>query len=356
MPRPITCTIDLTALARNLARLREQTGNARIWAVVKSNAYGHGLTRVRRALRDADGFAVVELQDAIRLRDLGIRRPILLMQGAFAQRELTTCSENHLHMVVHNRDQLDMIDSSLKRTPLDVYLKMNSGMNRLGFTPVRFGDAWWRLRSRPRVNSINLMTHFSNADGEEGVEDQLNRFLEATATLPGDRSAANSAATLRYPQTHLDWVRPGIALYGCSPFTDQTAEELGLEPVMTLSSTLIAIQELEAGDRVGYGGEFMAPQAMRVGVVACGYSDGYPRHAKEGTPMLVEGQRAPLIGRVSMELITVDISRLPEAHVGSVVVLWGAGLSADEVARHAGTVSYELLTAVSSRVPVVERE
>ena len=356
MPRPILVTYDLGALRRNFATLRERAPGARIWAVVKSNAYGHGLVRVARTLREADGFAVAEINDAVRLRDAGLHRPVLLLEGFFEARDVTTCVDYMAHAVIHSSEQLAMLERTAVKKPLDAWLKMNTGMNRLGFSPVRFMDAHRRLTSRARVNSIGMMTHFADADGAGGVAEQLAVFADGTRAFQGERSAANSAAMLRFPETHFDWVRPGIAIYGCSPFPDQSAAELGLEPVMTLSSRLIAVQELEAGARVGYGGAFVAPRDMRVGVVACGYADGYPRHAPSGTPVLVDGRRAGIAGRVSMEMITVDLSRIPEAAVGSEVTLWGQGLPADEVAHAAGTVSYELLTAVSPRVPVIERE
>jgi alanine racemase len=355
MPRPLIASIDLQALAHNFDLVRRLAPQARIWAVVKSNGYGHGLTRVARALRQADGLAVVDIGDAVRLRELGIRKPILLMQGVNDPAEIRACAEDSLHTVIHSIEQVRMIESLLRRRPLDVYLKMNSGMNRLGFPPSQIIDIYRRITARLTLNSISLMTHFADADGATGVDEPLAQFLEACNYLQGERCAANSAAIFRYPQTHLDWVRPGIALYGSSPFADQSASELGLLPVMTLSSAVIAVQEVPRGGRVGYGGTYVAPRDMRVGVIACGYADGYPRHATEGTPVLVGGLRAPLIGRVSMEMITVDLSRLPEARVGSEAVLWGDGLSVDEVARCAGTVGYELLTGVSARVPVEER-
>jgi alanine racemase len=355
MPRPLIATVDLQALEGNLDRVRRLAPDSRVWAVIKSNAYGHGLSRVARALRQADGLAVVDLNDAIRLRELGVRKPILLLHGVNDPAEVRTCAEDGLHMVVHHIEQVRMIESLIRRRPLDLHLKMNSGMNRLGFEPARYVDVYRRLTARLQLNSISLMTHFADADGDRGVDEQLLTFLETSSMLPGERSVANSAALFRYPQTRLEWVRPGIAIYGCSPFADESAQSLGLQPVMTLRSSVVAIQEVSRGGRVGYGGEFTAPRDMRVGVIACGYADGYPRHAAEGTPVLVAGLRAPLIGRVSMELITVDLSRLPEARVGSEVVLCGEGLSADEVARHAGTVSYELLACLSTRVPVEER-
>jgi alanine racemase len=279
-----------------------------------------------------------------------------LLEGFFDPRDVATCVDYVIHTVVHSNEQIAMLERTVVRKPLDIYLKMNTGMNRLGFNPVRFGDAYRRVSSRGRVNSIGLMTHFADADGDGGVTEQLDRFNDGTKAFVGEKSAANSAALLRFGESHFEWVRPGIALYGCSPFADQTAADIGLEPVMTLSSRLIGIQEIEAGARVGYAGAYVAERDMRIGVVACGYADGYPRHASSGAPVLVNGRRTTLVGRVSMEMITVDLTRIPDAAVGSEVTLWGQGLPADEVARAAATVSYELLTAVSVRVPVVERE
>jgi alanine racemase len=233
-------------------------------------------------------------------------------------------------------------------------------MNRLGFIGNRVRAAYSRLEASGKIAAISLMTHFADADGASGVAEQMARFAECTAGLIGEATLANSAAILRFPETHADWVRPGIMLYGCSPFADQSAEMLGLEPAMTLASEIIAVQELKPGDRVGYGGAFVAQHAMRIGVVACGYADGYPRHAPgfpdKSTPIVVAGKRAVTVGRVSMDMLCVDLSAIPEARVGSPVTLWGEGLSADEVAACAGTVSYELLCALATRVPQLEVE
>ncbi len=228
-------------------------------------------------------------------------------------------------------------------------------MNRLGIAPERCGEAWSRLRAAPAVGPIGFMTHFADADGPGGVAEQLARFERATAGLPGERTLANSAAVLRYPHTAADWARPGIALYGCSPFPDEDARALGLRPVMTLASEIIAVRDLARGERVGYGGTFSAPAAMRVGIVACGYADGYPRHAPSGTPILVDGQRTGTVGRVSMDMLVADLTAIPGAGVGAPVTLWGEGLSCDVVAAAAGTVSYELLCALAARVPQRER-
>jgi alanine racemase len=355
MPRPIVASFDLAAFRDNLAVIRRQAGTARVWAVVKANAYGHGLPRAAAALADADGFALLDLDEAVRLRDLGVVKPILLLEGFFAPQDLATFAALGLTAVVHSDEQLAMLAAARVPRPIDVFLKLNTGMNRLGIPFERCADVFARLRDTPAVAEVAFMTHFADADGATGVAEQLARFEEATRGFPGLRSVANSAAMLRFPETRADWVRPGISLYGCSPFGDETADALGLRPVMTLTSEIIAVQNLRPGDRVGYGRTFVARAPMRVGIVACGYADGYPRHAPTGTPVLVGGQRSETLGRVSMDMLVADLTALPEAGVGAPVTLWGEGLSCDEVATAAGTVSYELLCALAARVPQRER-
>jgi alanine racemase len=355
MPRPIRATFDLAAFARNLAVARARAGDARIWAVAKANAYGHGLLRARRALDAADGFALLDIDEAVRLRDAGVRKPILLLEGFFAPADLAPIARHSLSVVIHTNEQIAILESVRPTPPLAVLLKINTGMNRLGIPVEEVGASLARLTATGSVGGITLMTHFADADGAEGVAAQLARFESATRGLALPRSLANSAALLRHPQTCADWVRPGIMLYGCSPFADESAEALGLAPVMTLTSELIAVRRLAAGDRVGYGGTFTADRAMRIGVVACGYADGYPRHAPTGTPVLVAGTRTRTVGRVSMDLLAVNLDGVPEAGIGTPVTLWGGGLSCDEVAAAAGTVSYELLCALAARVPQTER-
>ncbi len=355
MPRPIRAIFDLAAFARNLGVARAHAGGARVWAVTKANAYGHGLARARRALDAADGFALLDLDEAVRLRETGVGKPILLLEGFFAPADLAPIAAHALAVVIHSDEQLAMLEATAVAAPLDVYVKVNTGMNRLGFPPEAVRAVLARLNATGRVATVTLMTHFADADGPAGVAEQLERFETATRGLGLPRSLANSAALLRHRQTRGDWVRPGIMLYGCSPFPDESAQALGLAPVMTLASELIAVRQIAAGDRVGYSGTFAAHRAMRVGVVACGYADGYPRHAPTGTPVLVAGRRTRTVGRVSMDMLTVDLDGIPEAGVGTPVTLWGEGLSCDEVAAAAGTVSYELLCALAARVPQVER-
>jgi alanine racemase len=370
MPRPILAHIDLSALENNL-RVARRTSSARVMSVIKADGYGHGLLRVAEALAATDGYAMLDIRDAVRLREAGFRQTILLLEGCFSAEELPVIAEYDLACVIHNAAQVAMLDAYPGRGSLDVWLKVNSGMNRLGFAPQQVAQVMEQLRRHRAVRDITLMTHFANADEERGVAEPLALFNDIAAHYRIARSLANSAALLRYPETHGDWVRPGIMLYGASPFVDVSAQQLGLKPAMTLSSRIIATQELRAGDEVGYGALFRAEHAMRIGIVACGYADGYPRQsgrvepeapgthrptpggcAPNGTPILVEGQRTGTLGRVSMDMLYVDLSRLPQAGVGSRVVLWGEGMPVEEVARAAATVSYELMCALTPRVPI----
>ena len=362
MPRPIQAHIHTAALQHNLQRVQSAVPDAKVWAVVKANAYGHGIERVFEGLRAADGFALLDLAEAERVRALGWRGPILLLEGVFEPRDLELCSRLGLWHTVHCDEQIDMLALHKTHEPHRVFLKMNSGMNRLGFTPERYRAAWTRLNALPQVDEISLMTHFSDADGPRGIAQQMARFVQATRDLPGERTLSNSAATLRHAQdlgVRADWVRPGIAVYGSAPDHPQhRAADWQLQPAMTLTARVIAVQALQAGDSVGYGSAFTAERPMRIGIVACGYADGYPRVCPTGTPVLVDGQRSRTLGRVSMDMLTVDLSELPAAGFGSSVTLWGraangACLSIDEVAAQAGTLGYELMCALAPRVPVV---
>ena len=360
----------MPAFVHNLGVARRAAPDARVWAVVKANAYGHGIERVFEGLRGADGFALLDLNEAQRVRDLGWRGPILLLEGAFELRDLELCSRLDLWHTVHCDAQIDMLAAHKTNVPQRVFLKMNSGMNRLGFAPERYRSAWTRLNALPQVDEISLMTHFSDADGPKGVTEQMAVFAATTHDLPGERSLSNSAATLRHTadpaqmtepngtQIVSDWVRPGIALYGSAPdFPEHSATEWGLQPGMTLAAKLIAAHAISAGSSVGYGSNFVAQADMRIGVVACGYADGYPRICPTGTPVLVDGVRTRTVGRVSMDMITVDLTPVPQAGSASVATLWGkaangAVLSIDEVAACAQTVGYELMCGLASRVPV----
>ncbi len=321
-------------------------------AVMKADAYGHGLLAAASALKAADGFALLELEAAITLREAGYRQPILLLEGFFSIEELAMLDRYQLSTVIHHPEQLAMLTKS-KYHKLDLFLKINTGMNRLGLLADQCSQAIKQLIDSQSAKSITLMTHFASADEpaeKESVTQQLQIFRAAASRYNFPCSLANSAAIIHYPETHADWVRPGIMLYGSSPVAGKTAAELHLTPVMTLSSRIIAIHDLKAGDRVGYHGLFKTDHPMRIGVVACGYADGYPRHAPTDTPVLVNNQRSRLLGRVSMDMITVDLTGIQNAELNNPVILWGKGLSIDEVAQHAHTNSYELLCAIAPRV------
>ena len=354
MPRPLLATIHTAALANNLAVARRHAPNAKVWAVVKANAYGHGLARAFPGLRATDGFGLLDLEEAVKLRELGWAGPILLLEGFFRPTDIDVIDRYSLTTTVHSDEQLRMLEMARLSKPVNIQLKMNSGMNRLGYTPEKFRAAWERARACPGVGQIVLMTHFSDADGARGVEHQIDAFERGAEGIAGARSLSNSAATLWHPRAHFDWVRPGIMLYGASP-TGVTADidGVGLQPAMTLASELIGVQTLAKGQTVGYGSVFTAPGPMRVGVVACGYADGYLRCAPEGTPIIVDGVRTRLIGRVSMDMLTVDLTPCPAANVGSRVELWGPQLPVDDVARACGTIGYELTCAIAQRVPVL---
>lgn len=356
MSRPARAEIDLTALAANLERVREAAPGRHIAAVVKADGYGHGMVEVARTLApDCDALAVACIEEARRLRAAGVEGAIVLLEGCFEAAELTEAERLGLTLVVHEAAQLEALEHYGAGRPFGCWLKVDTGMNRLGWPPAMVREVWQRLDAAPAVAEIVLMTHLASADRPELPQTarQLERFASATRDLPGARSLANSAAILACPAAHTDWVRPGIMLYGASPFVDRTADEFGLRPVMSLRSRIIAVRQCMAGDHIGYGATWTCPETMPVGVVAIGYGDGYPRHAPNGTPVLVEGVRVPLIGRVSMDMITIDLRPRPASRTGDEVVLWGEGLAVDEVAAASGTLGYELLCRLSSRVPRV---
>lgn len=343
--RPATALIDLDALRHNYRLARSRHGG-RALAVVKANAYGHGAVRCAHALAaEADGFAVAFLDEALELRAAGITQPIVLLEGVFDAAELAQAAQYALWPVVHHAAQLEMIEQASLARPLDVWLKVNSGMNRAGFVGDAVAAAWHRLRDNGKVGEITLMTHFARADEPQVIATatQLADFDAATRDLPGPRSLANSAAVLGWPDAHRDWARPGILLYGADPMPD---EGNGLQPVMTLESAVIAVRELAPGAPLGYGARFVAERPRRIGLVAMGYADGYPRSAPDGTPVAVDGQPSVLVGRVSMDMLTVDLTDLPQAGIGSRVELWGRQVPINRVAAGAGTISYELLCNV----------
>jgi alanine racemase len=352
MPRPISARIHLDAVRHNLNFVRRTASASRVWAVVKANGYGHGIERIFPALAAADGIALLDLDEAVRVRELGWRGPILLLEGIFDARDVATADQHRLTVTVHCDEQLDLLASATPHAPIDIELKMNSGMNRLGFRPGDYARAWTRASQLKAVGRIGLMTHFANAD-DGAIDWQIDAFDAATKGLPGTRSLSNSAAVLWHPRAHRDWVRPGTILYGASPTgSARHIADVPLAAAMTLESRIIGVQTLAAGETIGYGRSFAADRAMRIGVVACGYADGYPRHAPAGTPVVVDGVRTRIVGRVSMDMLTVDLTPCPAAGIGAPVELWGARVRVDEVAEPSGTIGYELMCALARRVPV----
>lgn len=356
--RATRVTLGLPALRHNLQRAREAAPGARVMAAIKANGYGHGLLTVARAMEEADALGVACINEAVELRQAGIDAPVVLLEGFFHADELELIAEHRLESVIHHESQIETLEQASPPRPLPVWMKIDTGMHRLGFPPHQVKVMRARLERCGAVSRVRgAMTHLACADdlGDGVTLRQLEVFEEAAAGFEL-RSVANSAGLLAWPGTHWDWVRPGIMLYGVSPFVGGRAADLGLRPVMTFHSELIAVNHIHAGEAVGYGGTWVAPEDMPVGVVAAGYGDGYPRHAGSGTPVLVNGRRVPLVGRVSMDMLTVDLREQPEARPGDPVVLWGAGLPVEEVAECASTIAYELLCGVTRRVAFVEED
>ena len=322
-------------------------------AVIKANAYGHGLVPAAKALAETDGFSVARLDEGLALRAAGLANRILLLEGVFSSEQLAVAAQQRFDLMVHSVEQLELLEARAGSAVISAWIKVDSGMNRLGFRVEHFADAYARLRRIANVAADpTLVTHLANADDRRDTKTvaQLQAFAAATAALPGERSIANSAALLAWPDTRADWVRPGLVLYGVSPFPSGTGADLGLRPAMTLQTEVIAVKEVREGETVGYGGAWRAARDSRMAVVAAGYGDGYPRSVESGTPLLVNGRRAPIVGRVSMDMITVDVTDLPGVATGDPVVLWGEGVPVEEIARHAGTIPYELICGVSQRV------
>lgn len=354
MTRPVRARIDLKALQHNFSLARQAAGDSRILAVIKANAYGHGAIPVARALPEADAFALASVEEAVRLREAGIDTPLVLLGGVFAADELEAVVAHELQMVVHSPEQVGWLEQTAAAAPLHLWLKVDTGMHRLGIAPAQLHDIRRRLSAliAARGGSLRLMSHLACAD--EPKHPANDRQLAAFRTLDAggfERSLANSAALLSRADMRFDWVRPGIMLYGASPFEPSADRQTTLRPVMSLESQLIAVYPRRKGDSIGYGQSWTCPRDMPVGVAAAGYGDGYPRHAPTGTPVLVNGRAASLIGRVSMDLVCVDLSDQPGARVGDPVRLWGDGLPVEAVAESAGTISYEVLCNVSPRVP-----
>lgn len=354
----VTATIDLSALQHNVRQVRLTAPGRKIIAVIKANGYGHGLLRMASALSGVDAFAVARLDEAMQLRKARIDQDIIILEGCSDALNLNLIAEHSFQLVVHHLSQLTVLESVIQLKPIDVWLKIDSGMHRMGVPPGLAQSAWWRLQDSPIVKNVRLMTHLACADdlSDEYTQKQIACFKAATAGLVGERSIANSAGILGWSESHCDWVRPGIMLYGISPFTADSGQSYDLKPVMTLSSRLIAVNQFNKGDAIGYGASWVCPENMPVGIVACGYGDGYPRHAEPGTPVLVNGQCVSLIGRVSMDSICVDLRTQPQAKIGDPAVLWGDGLAVEEVAAHASTIPYELLCRVSQRTRFITKK
>ena len=355
MLNAVTASINLSALKSNLEVVRKHCPKSKIYAVIKANAYGHGILEVAKALKDADGLAVARSEEALMLRQKGIRSSLLILGGVYSDIEFRRATAHNIELVVHNDQQLAMVTEPANRASLRtirVWIKVDTGMHRLGFAPERFAEVYDILKTKTSASQFVLITHLANADDvkDKRTTTQLNRFNKITQGLDLPRSIANSAGIVAWPDSHSDFVRPGIMLYGASPLKDKSAQQLGLQAVMTLSSKLISVNKLKKGDAVGYGGDWKCPEAMPVGVVSIGYGDGYPRHAKPGTPVLINGVRVPLIGRVSMDMLCVDLRGCPNAKIGDSAVLWGEGLPADEIAVHADTIAYDLFCGVTGRV------
>lgn len=350
--------IDLDALRHNLARARSAAPGRKLFGVLKANAYGHGAIRVARALAGrVDGFAVARIEEALELREAGIGGRMLLLEGVFAGADLALVRAHDLDIVIHHESQIEMLERAGPGAAFRVWLKIDTGMSRLGFPPGELDACLARIRAAaPLAEPVRIMTHLAYADDrrDSATERQLERFHALVHERGLELSIANSAGLLGWPASHGDWVRPGLMLYGISPFVGSSAEHEGLRPVMTLATRLIAVNQVRQGASVGYAGRWVCPEDMAVGVAAVGYGDGYPRHAASGTPVLVNEQLVTLIGRVSMDMITLDLRSQPDARPGDPVTLWGRGLPVEEIARHAGTIPYELVCRVTRRVHFVE--
>ena len=357
MSRLIRAVIDTGALRHNLQTIRARAAGARVLAVVKANAYGHGLVQTARALPEADAFAVARLEEGIRLREHGVRHPVVLLEGVFTAEQLREAARYELELVVHDALQVHLLEAGAAGHRFRLWLKIDTGMNRLGFRAGEFPEALRRLERLPSPPlEVRLMTHLARADDSPAqTREQLARFRQAIRGHLGATSIANSAGVFGETAVGGEWVRPGLALYGASPFADRSAADLKLRPAMTLTTSVIAVRSVPRGETVGYGGTWRAERDSRIAIAAAGYGDGLPWALPNGTPVLVDGRRAPLCGRVSMDMIAVDVTGWGPIEVGTPVVLWGEGLAVEEVARRAGTIAYELLCGVSQRVPLEMR-
>lgn len=356
MSRPTTITINLAALAHNLTVIRKLAPKSAVLAMVKSNAYGHGLERIALALPDAEAFGVACLEEGIRLRDAGVKNPIVLLEGLFRADELDRAVAGNFSPVLHQMAQVELLEKHPHINPMSVWLKIDTGMHRLGFDSDEIAGIYKRLMNCPAVKKpFGLMTHFAESESMDGLstQNQIDLFNAITKDFVGPRSLANSGGILGWPTSHADWVRPGIMLYGASPYPNRHGAEHGLKPVMSLTSEIIAVHQVKKDERIGYGGIWACPEPMKIGVVAIGYGDGYPRHAINGTPILVNGKPCPLVGRVAMDMLAVDLRTQPHAQIGDPVTLWGEKLPVEIIAAHSDTIGYELLTRITQRVHVV---
>lgn len=356
MSRPTQITIDLAALKNNYQQVKAHAPNSKVLAMVKSNGYGHGLVAISKALPKADAFGVACIEEGLILRKAGVKNSIVLMEGLFEPSELKLAVKNNFTLVIHHNSQIEMLEKNRKGESFSVWMKIDTGMHRLGFAPHLAKSAYERLLNCPVVKKpIGLMTHFAESDSQERAQTlkQIELFDATIHGLEGPKSLANSAGIIAWPSAHEDWVRPGIMLYGVSPFSGHRGVEHHLQPVMSLSSKLIAIHKVSKGERIGYGGTWESPEEMIIGVVGIGYGDGYPWRAKTGIPVLVNGRPCPLIGRVAMDMLTVDLRTQLDAKVGDSVLLWGPGLPVEVIAEQSGTSPYELLTRITQRVHVI---
>jgi alanine racemase len=345
-------TIDTAALKNNLAVVRRYAPSSRVVAAVKANGYGHGLLVAARALADADAFGVARVAEALALRAGGIKHPIVVLEGAFSMEELAAAARDELQLAVHSFEQIAMLEQHTGGRRITVWMKIDTGMNRLGFRAEEVADAHARLTRCAALEKLLVMTHLASAESPTGPDTklQLERFQALAAPFGLERSIANSAGLIAWPQSHAEWVRPGLMLYGMSPFTEKNAASLGLRPAMTLSTRVIAVRRVMKGEAIGYNGVWRAPRDSRIAVIAIGYGDGYPRTMRAGAPVLIEGREAPIAGRVSMDMTMIDVTDLPQARVGDDVTLFGEGLSAERVAAFADTLGYELVCRVTPRV------
>ena len=358
MTRPAKVIIDLDALRHNLSRIRQFAPHSKIMAIVKADAYGHGIARIAAALTGVNGFGVACLEEARQLREAGIDKKILLLEGPYSVEEISAIQQLRLDVVIHHQFQFTLLNDAVITSPINAWLKLDSGMHRLGFAATEIAASWARLKQHEGVaGNIRLLSHLASANEPDSAmtKKQIELFSNVTKGFHAEKSLANSAGIIAWKECHLDWVRPGLMLYGVSPIDGNTADDFGLSPVMSLESELISIKNLKRGDPVGYGASWSCPEDMPIGIVAAGYGDGFPRHAGSGTTILVNGKSCSLVGRASMDMLTIDLRNYPGARIGDPVLLWGKELPVEVIARYADTVPYELLCGVHKRLEFIER-